>query len=208
MNVLSIDFDIIMAPDIELYNHFVDDQNTVQSLTEGYPILNYSRADLNHYVKLVHLILNTTKDLGIEDIRVALSHEDIKNVLNDCHDVKVFNIDHHHDCGYVPREKDKPNDCSCANWVRFFMDKDIIKECVWLKNSNSTKIPEESEFQFDDKLIEMNLHEVDNLISKIGKVDKLFLCLSPEWVPELYWPLFYLLLDLINQQKECHLEVH
>ena len=45
-------------------------------------------------------------------------------------------------------------------------------------------------------------------LEELPHMDKLFLCLSPEWTPSMYHPLFYTILDLINSQKHCHLEVN
>ena len=38
--------------------------------------------------------------------------------------------------------------------------------------------------------------------------DKIFLCLSPEWIPPYYHTLFYGILDWINQKINRHLEIH
>ena len=122
MNVLSVDFDIIMAPDIGLYNGLVgvspDNSRSIDQRIKEHPMLSGCRADLNHYQRLVLYILNVIKDMEIEDIRISYTHEDIKNVLKDLQDVHVYNIDHHHDLGYPQEGKDIPakDHCSCANW--------------------------------------------------------------------------------------------
>ena len=101
MNILSIDFDIIMAPDINLYNNLVspseDGMRNITKLAEDHPLLQGCRADLGHYQRIVEILMNVIYGMGVEDIRISYSHEDIKNVLNDLSNVTVYNIDHHHD---------------------------------------------------------------------------------------------------------------
>ena len=55
MNVLSIDFDIIMAPVIEYYNNMVPhkDWDTIQ---EENPSMIIPKADLYHYTFIIQLI--------------------------------------------------------------------------------------------------------------------------------------------------------
>ena len=50
MKVLSIDFDIVMAPDINLYNNFVPRiVSSIDEIVEHHPYLGGLRADLDHY---------------------------------------------------------------------------------------------------------------------------------------------------------------
>ena len=54
MKVLSVDFDIIMAPDINLYNQFVPKIN-LEEIIKSHPQLVGLRADLRHYQKLINI---------------------------------------------------------------------------------------------------------------------------------------------------------
>ena len=203
MNVLSIDFDIIMAPDINLYNPLINPPHKFEDLMEIYPVLSGCRADLEHYRNLVLYILKVAKTLDVKDIRVSYSHEDIKNVLNECIDVHVYNIDHHHDLGYPIEGKNEPEGCTCANWGDFYFENQTIKSFTWIKNSNSDDHPK---YKNDLRVRSFNLEDFD--LSTLPPMDKIFLCLSPEWVPPMYYPLFYNILDLINYEKDCVLEVY
>lgn len=216
MNVLSVDFDIIMAPDINLYNTWVNaapetnekgeqmPPRTVDVLAKDYPMLNGCRADLHHYQKIVNAILTILPGLKVEDIRVSYNHEDIKYVLENLEEADVYNIDHHHDMGYMAPDGnlEEPPVCSCANWVQYFKSKGIIKNYTWIKNENSELNPMVEENAQLVNLISVELLEI------LPRIDKLFICLSPEWTPGMYHPLFYTLLDLINRDKHCTLEMH
>ena len=210
MNVLSIDFDIIMAPDINLYNSKVGHHGeTIDKLIEVFPLLGDIRADFRHYQILLNYILEATKHIHVEDIRISQTHEDIKNVLAYCQDATVYNIDHHHDLGYgnnPPKDENGETPCTCANWGEIFLEKGNISHLVWLKNTNSEYELEGNLDRFGDKLEIKDLYTVS--LKDLPQMDKIFICLSPEWVPSTYHPLFYTILDLINAQKNCHLEVH
>lgn len=208
MNVLSIDFDIIMAPDINLYNPLVgpspEGERTITKIMDDYPMLKGCRADLGHYQKIMNYILDVVKLLDIKDIRISYSHEDIKNLLSDLKDVHVFNIDHHHDLGYPnPDQNPEEMPITCANWGEYFFQQNIITKFTWLKNSNSDIHPD---YKDDGRVIMMDLGSFD--LNELPPMDKVFICLSPEWVPEMYHPLFYSMLDLINREKGFHLEVY
>lgn len=208
MNVLSIDFDIIMAPDIELYNGMVstspDGSRSIEQRIKEHPLLGGCRADLKHYQKLIPYVLKVCQNLNVEDIRVSFSHEDIKNLLDGLNDVHVFNIDHHHDLGYPqPNRKieEEESRCSCANWAEYYINRNIISKLTWLNNTNSSSIPPHWE---NDGRIDVQTYQTTSL-ENLPHMDKLFICLSPEWTPSTYHPLFYLMLDLINKEKKCQL---
>ena len=205
MNILSIDFDIIMAPDINFYNGFIGDGVSIDALIEEHPMLVACKADLQHYQKIVNFLLYVIDNLDTSNIRVAFNHEDIKYLLESCDEVNVYSIDHHHDLGYpIPPELvEKTPAINCSNWGEYFISNGTIKNFTWIKNSNS-----ETKFQqdFSKYLTIKDLNEID--LFKLPHIDQLFLCLSPEWVPSMYHPLFYTILDLINEKKNCMLEVH
>lgn len=208
MNILSIDFDIIMAPDINLYNNLVspseDGMRNITKLAEDHPLLQGCRADLGHYQRIVEILMNVIYGMGVEDIRISYSHEDIKNVLNDLSNVTVYNIDHHHDLGYPNFNNVEESGCTCANWGDFYLKNGTIGKLVWLKNNNSEM---HEDYQNDSRVKFINFGDFDFKKNSVH-FDKLFMCLSPEWVPEMYHPLFYTLLDMINNTKNCHLEIY
>lgn len=201
MNILSIDFDIIMHPDIILYNALVSPDRPFQNTQDTHPLIQFSRADLTRYQTLLPFILEVCKHLDVKDIRIGTNHEDIRVLLEGQENVHIFNVDHHHDLGYP---NNNPEVCSCANWGDYFLRQGVIQHFTWIKNENSDI---ENEYDEEDSRLTFINYEDYNLYN-LPRVDKLFLCLSPDWVPPVYHPLFFTILDLINQQKGCHLEVH
>jgi len=154
---------------------------------------------------LINLLLYLSKDISYNDIYVAFSHKNIGEFLKNENDLEIVNIDHHHDLGYDETELFET--CTCANWVYYFFKQGKIKSYLWLNNSNSGIIPPpRAEDCFSSEYF-CNIEE-DEFINRFGKPDKIFICLSPEWVPEQYHPLFFLMLDLLNKQNDYTLPVY
>lgn len=95
--ILTIDFDIIMWPSIELYNHFVNgDDDNMWDIETDFPLLQYANADLELYYKLTNFLLKY-KEKNIKFIFIN-SHDEILKYINS--PSTMVNIDHHHDLGY------------------------------------------------------------------------------------------------------------
>ena len=73
MNILTIDFDIIMAPSIQLYNDIIKGNNewTIENMTEIYPLLNYVEADFEIYQKLTNFFLSSFYNQNENYFRVS-----------------------------------------------------------------------------------------------------------------------------------------
>lgn len=197
MNVLSIDFDIIMAPSINLYNSMVP-QAHWEDLLKTLPNLATTPADLNIYSKILRYLLRTVDKTS--PIYIAYSHSFIKDYLQYDYDLNIVNIDHHHDIFYDEKDKEcKLQDCTCANWVKYFYDQGQLKNYTWVHNDNSFDPNFEVNFKYNK--IPFKEFEFAN------SYDKYFICLSPEWVPPYYHSLFYTLLDCLNEKNDYHLEI-
>ena len=203
MDVLSIDFDIIMAPVIEYYNNMVP-QRDWNSIQEENPGLITPKADLKHFNYLICLLNKVIKK--DTNLYIAFNHKKILDFLKEDKDLNIINIDHHHDLGYHPEgEMENP---SCANWVRVLFENNQIKTYIWAKNVNS-QLPNEV---LEQKIngYDIIIKDLNNLRNKIDCIefDKIFICLSPEWVPPYYQQLFFGLLDMLNDKFNYHLEIH
>lgn len=62
--VVSIDFDIIMGPNIEAYNNYAGKPWDEIFLIA--PLMQYCNADLNDYVRLTNYLIKLTKTLKKE----------------------------------------------------------------------------------------------------------------------------------------------
>lgn len=186
MTILSIDFDICMWKDIELYNSLVNSFNTVDNVIKDYPLLQGVRFDADIYNRLTGLIVKIARRLPVNKIHFISTHEDIVPLFQNgkCNN-EVINIDHHHDLGYS-QAPDKWNSAGCANWVKFLYQNNMIEKYTHIGDSLSVRpFPEDAPLVTE--FIDINSNGIDHLVDI---VDELCICLSPAWVPQQYHGLF------------------
>jgi len=209
MNILSIDFDWIMEPTINSYNNFSHPQenwtfNTWRDIKFEIPEGNFS-FNPDKYYQLLNIIINfrlNCKDLDY--IYTGLDHHFILDAMkfwniNKEESILLCNIDHHHDCGYIDKgeqylesiEKQNP---SLANWVYYFCKEYNTTQYLWIKNDNSMWPPDNMELSNSPLFIP------SSDIASIRKInfDRLFICLSPDWVPPKYYPMYNVIEDIIR----------
>ena len=97
MDILSIDFDIIMAPVIEYYNNMVPGK-TWEDIQNENPGMITPKADLYHFNFIIQLLEKHLKD--INNLYIAFNHKKIIDFLENEKSISIINIDHHHDLGY------------------------------------------------------------------------------------------------------------
>ena len=93
MNVLSVDFDWIMEPSIEAYNHLSCKQllgpiQTWEKIKEIIPGLE-PKFNLNKFHQLYFFLLHKGKELTQKDIYIGLNHSEINLFLQDEVSLKV-----------------------------------------------------------------------------------------------------------------------
>lgn len=189
MNIISIDFDIIMGPSINSYNEFTDTENEISNIVQGLPTLN---GDLSLYKKLTQYLINVFKQLDKDQILFIDDHSQILSEINE--PVSLINIDHHHDTGY---EEETvliwKSYIDCGNWARWLFEQKLLEKYTWIKNDNSEL--DEDNAQYIDEIFNVNNFDFNTL----ELPDKLIICLSKPWVPPRYRLLFYSWQDLYKQ---------
>ena len=223
--LLSIDFDIIMAPCIKLYN---DMSNGGENPTVTWNAIEFERGvdekflmyDANTYktlVKLVKMVMDFNIFCNV--VPVTAHHEIIDNLKKsldyDETTYDLINIDYHHDIMYRPQDRntiknfDKYN---CSNWVGYLMLKDKIDKYTWVKAGNSLaydhRLDGKTPLDFDVqslRYIEDGIKYPNSLrpdqISPIN-ISTIYLCLSPQWVPYKYHHLYDLIVELFSKEGE------
>ena len=179
--VLTIDFDIIMGPSIQLYNDIIGDNKGIDKVIKQYPLLEYTlTGDMFVYEALTRELMKLYRQLTPSDIYFTREHQTAVRILEPLEKFKLYNIDHHHDLGYnrtMPTSKIiRPE---CGNWVKYLYDKGKIEKYIWICNNNSD-FPSNGlgKLYLEDSV---EIRETD--FSLIGKVDKLIICNSPQWIP-------------------------
>lgn len=101
MNCLTIDFDIIMAPSIGLYNDLISDDWTLGKIEKEYPNLSLVLPpDYYLYEYITKYLIHVFKNTSPEKIFFIQSHETAAKILEELTNIQLVNIDHHHDIGY------------------------------------------------------------------------------------------------------------
>lgn len=195
VNVVTIDFDIIMSPSIGLYNNLVDPDDPVADVIEEFGFIANIPADLYKYEYLTRYIIRSLEN--VTDVYFISNHGSVVDILKKIpHDepINITNIDHHHDVGYDVENWTLPfRKLSCGNWVKYAKDLKLFDEYTWIKNDNSDPIP-----TLGRKYINNTIDFADAKLESLARhTDFLIICASYEWVPPVYHPLF------LNWQTIC-----
>lgn len=188
--VVTIDFDIIMAPIIGMYNGEIDENITIDFLIKQYPYLEYVPADLDIYAYLTDFITKVINRIPKTRVKFLRSHDEMVPCLDKRKEIELVNIDHHHDVGYDIENWKMPLlglDYDCGNWVKRLDDNGVLHSYTWVHNPTSDELtdPDAQHYITDQYL----LKEFD-LMGLVQDVDELYICGSFEWVPAKYQPLF------------------
>ena len=186
MNIVSIDFDIIMAPSIELYRNF--DWRGYDNYYQ-----NIFNADLTIYTKLTEWLLRWFPQVGQNNIYFIESHEQIIDFIPKDKVCSLINVDHHHDLGYAPFDQLDRDDfpVDCGNWALYLLKHNLINDYTWIKNGNSSRC-QHYKYDFNSKLFyDFNFNEL--------QPDRIIICLSSPWVPLHYHTLFNLWMTMAGK---------
>lgn len=183
--IVTIDFDIIMGPSIDIYNDRVGlHEKDIREILQKYPCLNGLVGDLDVYRYLTHFINKIDKD----KIVFITQHREMRRFLNELESpVDLVNIDHHHDIEYIREEIDDTENEHDGNWVKTYFQQGKINSYCWICNVNSTPAQEEIAQAYSHE----SFYISEDILETLNP-DKLIICLSPEWVPPVYYPLYTL----------------
>lgn len=188
MDVISIDFDIIMSPSINFYNDMVGDDVLLSQLLEDFPQLENSfNADLYIYQYFTRLITEMCCK-GVP-VYFITNHQDILPYLQQFEEpVNVYNFDHHHDIGYgIKNWVLKISKPACGNWVKYGKDNNLINDYIWIHDNAAGDLEDLPRKKYLTR--EYTLEEYGNTSHKLD-VGAVVVCASWEWIPPIYKPLF------------------
>lgn len=213
LDILSIDFDIIMYPCIKLYNDKINGSespvvlwNILQQSMEIDSHLSYDAKTL----LLLGWLLKRAKSNNSEIIALNEHQEivdDLKKMNEYSTDIyNLTNVDFHHDIFY--RKDDQPlakyfDKCDCSNWVGYLYKNNKLVSYTWYKAPNSEG--------FNPRLIDEN--DMDKFIIKSVGIDedlkelasktfhRVYLVKSPQWVPYKYIHLYNLLYCMVTDNE-------
>lgn len=206
-NILSIDFDIVMYPCINLYNGDVDggDNPTElwRDLEDEYGLENYNilKCDMSIVMEIAKVVAYYYK-LG-KPIYFIDEHQEIVDNLKkeptyDEDTYNICNVDFHHDLWY--RESDFPDilkadEYNCSDWLGYLYLKKKLESFTWLKAPNSDE-PEFRSYGGDFDLKTLRIREFNKLYDM--NFDEVYMCLSPQWVPDKFRPYYNLIRVMVE----------
>lgn len=189
-NILTIDFDIIMKPSIQLYNDLIGDSKSINKVLRQYPSLEYClSSDLNIYEYLTRFIILNIKKMNKNSVHFIREHNTAIPIIEKYDECVLYNIDHHHDLGYNITASTKIFKPDCGNWVKYLMDKQKVKKYIWIHNDNSN-MPSSTLFEMKYINTKIELSNFSPLEYLTENMDELIICNSPQWIPNSLQPLF------------------
>lgn len=198
--ILTIDFDIIMDSYSELYS----DKECIpwDMKLNCIPGLREMPVNSFHYEKVTNLLLTLFMALEKEKVHFIQHHHSICNLLHEGAKYNIINIDHHHDWFYKESFDKIKNNLDCGNWVSYCNYYNMINSYVWIKNETSRP-------PIDDSIKQINFSEYslkDYDIYTMPKVDELYICFSPEYVPPYHYPLFFIWMSICSSFYKKHFD--
>lgn len=189
MKILSIDFDIIMAPSINLYNDKVP--QTDWTSLEEIPYYKLCTFDTIHYKRLTKYLIHQFRKKDKEQLYFFENHAMVAKLIeNSSKKINLVNIDHHHDIEYANGPKANEH-LTCANWVNYLYNINKIESYIWVNNPNSSSC----EIEYSNfKSINFKDYKLEE-----EEFDIICLVLSEPWIPPYLRNLYFLWLDLAKE---------
>ena len=197
--LLSIDFDVIMDSYLELYN----DKESIpwEIRLNALPGLREMPVNSFHYEKITQLLLYILPIVKIQNVHFIKQHHSICKFLKADEQYNIINIDHHHDWYYREPYSPLKENLNCGNWINWAYQNGLVNSFTWIKNETS-KLPEVEikEINFSEFLLK------DYDLNSLPKIDELYICLSPEFVPPYYYPLFFTWVNIYSTFYKKHFD--
>lgn len=198
INILSIDFDWIMEPCINVYNNIANSITPLDEVLKDSPNA-FFKPDYEKFKTLLIYATNIARDLPDSSrVLFGLNHQEILTGIEKIWKIQdkpynIYNIDHHHDCGYtVENWHDIINQGpTCGNWINYCKN---LNSYTWINNKNSQETICNDAFK---RLKKYTMCHDINIINYVN-FDYLFICKSPGWIPKELDPLFNILEFNIN----------
>lgn len=218
MKVLSLDLDYIMGPSIDLYADYGWDDNAFTRWEYFYNEENNKKLNLNidkkNLIFMYGVFLKSLKNSNCE-VSFGYDHDNILYLLSNDKNIELVNIDHHHDIMYTEHSgNDDVDDMSLimsydeeyrrlvencdiheGNWVAKLNSENRLKSYTWIGNTNSFSELRKCETAYFSSLIpKFKMLKREKYNFENYNFDKIFVCLSPQYVPKEHWFYFKLFL--------------
>jgi len=210
MNVLSIDIDFISSPSIELYSYDISGtEDPHLRWQEIFSETGLKESDLNinpHNIMFIQEIFLKALEYNPK-VDFGLTHDSILFELMKFKDkVNIINIDHHHDIYYDNNDGKhilKYNYPKESTWVKYLQNEEKLNSYTWIHNTNSNLEGLEL-LEFTTPTI----HTLKEDFSLDTKIDYIYLCLSPQYLPKIHWFYFFMLKNMYEIIKNKKININ
>ncbi len=215
MRVLSIDLDYIMYPDIDLYQRDHFDYSAVnrwRNLKEFDKMLRPDQfaIDQSNLMFCFNNFLRAIKTC--KSVRFGYEHDSILHGLEGKKNIQLINIDHHVDfasyrhSGSSVLESIRKDyelmahgqSCDEGSWVGYLSANKRLKEYHWVRNPNSTLY---DDIDFAHSKTRFSYSFKDEHFFSDWEFDHVFVCLSPQYVPQIYWHYFSMFISAYEEMS-------
>ncbi len=212
LNILSIDFDIIMYPCIKLYN---DKVNGSENSTVVWNILNDTMEIDKHisYDAKTLLLLGFLLKKAKADNSKIIALDEHQKIIDDLKTIdkynsdiyNITNVDFHHDIFYRKEDESRVkyfDKYDCSNWVGYLYKNNKLVSYTWYKAPNSEIIRSSLIDEKDaDKFIFKSIGIDDDNMELMKKTcNRVYLVKAPQWVPYKYIHLYNLLYSMVSDE--------
>lgn len=205
--VLSIDLDFIMGPSIEVYSDAFFDEDPMVRWSHLYKFTDFTegmfRCDQDAVLYCFDKFTKALKNCS--NVGFGYEHDEILYHLRDKKDIDIINIDHHDDIFCYDFNDELPEDnleleweamtkfgrVHEGNWGAWLHWKDKLKKFTWITNGNSKNLDKN---EFNENLLGAKYNtftrDMFDEWDKYEKFDYIFICLSPQYMPQPHWHYF------------------
>lgn len=223
-NVLSIDLDYIMWPDIEFYNSLLFDSNPTERwmmMEESNYITERRKYEIDqaNLMFVYNVFLKAIKQC--KSVSFAYEHDAILYELEKekYDNISLIHIDHHSDYlngtfqdeGYKGFEKEyylveKQNLLDEGNWIAWLKIKNKLKCFLWIHNPDTSY--DDWKFIYDSMNGEFYMHDKKEVELNREKYDHVFVCLSPQYIPPNHWHYFGMFMSAYKEMTGLEPLIH
>lgn len=204
-NILSVDFDFVMEPCIQLYNDFI---HTLANYSQLWDEI-FSKTHCEKFLKInednYSFLLSVLSKLQCP-VYIGVDHTNILRSIDERYGTdtihptfSITNIDHHHDILYSNRDLPKLkkyNFPQAGTWVGYLWLQQVLHSYRWIRNENSQLYDNNLNLNFPD--FSSDTKEGFN-IDNSNLYDMCYISLSVEWIPPQSIPVLIEFLKTVKQ---------
>lgn len=207
INVLAIDFNVIMYHCIRIYKNYIESTDKNISAAQLWNRMKFDLGldknnlsyDSDLLKKIVNMLKNIIKNNSETKLIAFNEQKDIVKYFKKNYDnkkVNLINIDFFNDFCSAENAEFEFDKYTDLNWIGYLNYKNKLETYTWIKmcNSDNPEINIEIPYKIANK------RDMNNIVDKV-KIDLAFLSCSPLYVPYEYYHMYEIIVDLLVKEE-------